>query len=135
MSPYGSPDSSSLPRPHSQKGRILNRLLRDYPNWTSTAVVHRPDDGPQIIQAGTRIFELQREHGISIENRLRRVNGVVHSDYRFTPSCYADLTRIESADQSTMVSAPSDSTESLTQSQPKSLFQDFLLEDMHRDDN
>jgi hypothetical protein len=71
-----------LARPGTQKGRILRRLIADYPNWTSTAIVHRPDSGPAIIQAGTRLWELEHDHGIAVENRLRRVNGVAHSDYR-----------------------------------------------------
>lgn len=76
------PVQKKATRPGTQKWRVGRRLVFDYPHWTSTSAIHRPDDGPAIIQAGTRIFELEHDHGILVDNRMRRVDGVVHSEYR-----------------------------------------------------
>jgi hypothetical protein len=80
-------------RPGTQRYRVLTPLVTDYPAWTSTAKVHRPDTGPGIVQAGTRLHELKHEFEISIDNRQWRVGAVVCSEYRLAQPPSLELTR------------------------------------------
>jgi len=75
-------EKSRAPKPGSQAGRQLARLMNPAGEWVPAYEMRNPDGRGEILQQNARLWELKHVHGYDVENRQEWRDGVCHSSYR-----------------------------------------------------